>query len=85
MDGKQVEEEAKYEEDRLEVTWAKTRDSGGATSEPAVSQRGETVAVKVFTMGRRIIQTHTLLRSWLTRRREPSRIKMGTLNTVKIL
>ena len=63
MDGKQVEEEAKYKEDGLGVTWARTRDSGGATSVPAVSRRGETVAVKVFTMERRIIQTHTLLRS----------------------
>ena len=77
--------EVEYEEDRLEVTWTRIEDSEGATSVSAASQKGKSVAVTVFTMGRRTIQTQSLPWSWLRQRREPSRTKMGTLNIAKTL
>ena len=59
------EDEVEYEEDRLGVTWARTRDSGGVTSVFAVSPKGKTAVVNVFTMGRRTVQTQNLPRSRL--------------------
>ena len=55
------EDEVEYEEDRLEVTWTRIKDSEGATSVSAASQKGKAMVVTVFTMGRRTIQTQSLL------------------------
>ena len=43
------EDEVEYEEDRLGVAWARTRDSGGVTSASAVTLNGKTAAVSVLT------------------------------------
>ena len=41
--------EVEYEEDRLGVAWARTRDSGSVISAFAVTLNGKTAAVNVLT------------------------------------
>ena len=77
--------EVEYEEDRLGVAWARTRDSGSVFSAFAITPNGKTTAVNALTTGRRMVITQTQPRLKLPRRGKPSRTKTGTPNTAEIL
>ena len=77
--------EVEYEEDRLGVAWARTRDSGSVISAFVVTLNEKTAAVNVSTIGRRTVPTQILPKLRLTRRGKLSRIRTGTLNTARIL
>ena len=78
-------DEVEYEEDRLGVAWARTRDSGSVFSAFAITPNGKTTATNALTTGRRMVITQTQPRLKLTRRGKPSRIKTGTPNNAEIL
>ena len=79
------EDEVEYEVDRLEVAWARTENSGSATSAFAVTTNGKIVALNVLTIGRTNVQTQTLPRLRLTQKGKSNRIRTGTPNTAKTL
>ena len=79
------DDEVEYEEDRLEVAWARMRNSGSVFSAFAITPSGKTTAVIALTTGSRMVITQTQPRLKLTRRGKPSRIKTGTPNNAKIL
>ena len=78
-------DEVEYEEDRLGVAWARTRDSGSVISASATTLNGKTAAANVLTIGRKNVPTQTLPRWRLTRRGKPRRTRTGTPNTTKNL
>ena len=78
-------DEVEYEEDRLGVAWARTRDSGNAIFASAITLNGETAAANVLTIRRKNVPTQILPKWKPTRREKPSRTRTGTPNTAKNL